>query len=403
MWKLAARNLFRHKARSVLTLSAIVLGVVGLILSGGFVADIFIQLREATIHSQLGHLQIYKAGYYTVGRKAPYQYMIQDPQKLITEIRNLPSVVDVLPRLNFSGLVNNGRTSFPIIGDGVDPEKEAKLSNYIVMKEGGPLNAKEAYGILLGNGVAKALKLHVGDHVALLLNTPEGALNTLDFQVIGIFQTFSKDYDDRAVRIPLASAQELLATKAVHSLVFALDDSQATDEVATILRLRLSPKEFEIKTWYELSDFYQKTVDLYERHFGVLRLIILGMVLLSVANSINMNIYERTGEFGTLMALGNRAGQVFRLVIAESLILGGTGAIIGTIAGTLATLVISAIGIPMPPMPNTEIGYTAHIQLVPSELAFAFMIGLLATVLAAVWPAQRISRLPLVEALAKNL
>ena len=94
----------RQKARTALTLGAIVLGIVGLVLSGGFVADIFIQLREATIHSQLGHLQLYRAGYYTKGRQAPYQYLIKDSDKQIVELRTVPHVVDVMPRVNFSGL-----------------------------------------------------------------------------------------------------------------------------------------------------------------------------------------------------------------------------------------------------------------------------------------------------------
>jgi putative ABC transport system permease protein len=402
MWKLAARNLLRHKTRTALTLGAIALGLVGLILSGGFVEDIFVQLREATIHSQLGHLQVYKAGYYALGRKAPYRYMIREPQKTVAEVRDLPHVIDVMPRVNFSGLISNGRTSYPIIGEGVDAEKEARLSKSMVMKEGRQLDAKEAYGILLGEGVATALNLRVGDNAALLLNTPEGALNTLDFKVMGVFRTFSKDFDDRAVRIPIAAASELLATNDVHSLVFSLDTSEATDEVATVLRHRLRADAFEIKTWYELSDFYQKTVDLYKRHFGVLRLIILGMVLLSVANSVNMNVYDRTGEFGTLMALGNNKAHIFRLVLAENVILGVTGAVAGTFVGTIAALTVSAIGIPMPPMPNTNVGYTAYIKLVPFELAFAFFVGLVASVLAAMWPARSVSRLPIVDALAKN-
>jgi putative ABC transport system permease protein len=402
MWKLAARNISRHKTRTSLTLGAIVLGVVGLILTGGFVEDIFTQLREATIHSQIGHLQLYKAGYYTSGRRSPYQHMIQDSHKKIMELRELPHVVDLMPRVNFSGLLSNGRTSFPVIGEGVDPAKEARLSNYIVIKEGRQLAPQDAYGIMLGSGVATALNLRPGENISLLLNTPDGALNTLDLQVIGIFQTFSKEYDDRAVRIPLSTAAELLSTNAVHSLVFALDSWTATDEVATLLRQQLPSEQFEIKTWYELSDFYQKTVELYRRHFAVLRLIILGMVLLGVANSINMNIYERTGELGTLRAIGHRAGRVFKLVVAESFVLGLTGSVLGTVVGSVAALAISAIGIPMPPMPNTDIAYTAHIQLVPAELVFAFLIGLSASILAAFWPAWRISRLPIVDALARN-
>ena len=403
MLKLAIRNLFRHKARSALTLGAIVLGVIALILSGGFVEDIFIQLREATIHSQLGHLQIFKRGYPTLGRRAPFRYMIQNPERLASNLRDLPDVVEIMPRIHFSGLLNNRRTSYPIIGEGVDPVKEAQLSKYIIIKEGRQLSGNEPYGIMLGSGVASALKLRAGDDVTLLLNTPEGALNTLDFQVIGVFQTLSKDYDDRAVRISILAAWELLGTKSAHTLVVALKETGATDDAAALVAQRLTAGEFEIKTWYQLSDFYQKTVDLYQRHFGVLRLIILGMVLLSVANSINMNIYERTGEFGTLMALGSRRRRIFGLVMIESLVLGLAGGAIGAVLGSGIALAVSAIGIPMPPMPNTEIGYTAYIRLVPAEIALGFLIAVMASVLAAAWPANKVSRLPVVYALSKNV
>jgi putative ABC transport system permease protein len=403
MWKLAARNILRHKTRTALTLGAIALGVIGLILTGGFVEDIFTQLREATIHSQLGHLQIYRAGYYAAGRKAPHQYTIENASQKIALLERLPNVTAVMARVSFSGLLSNGRTTYPVIGEGVDPAKEQRLSKYIAVKQGRLLLAEDSYGIMLGNGVASALRLDPGDNATLMITTPEGALNSLDFTVIGIFQTFSKEYDDRAIRIALPTASELLATPAVHSLVFALDNSHSTDDVATLVRQQLPPTEFEVKTWYELSDFYQKTVELYSRHFGVLRVIILGIVLLSVANSVSMNIYERIGELGTLMAIGHRTQRVFNLLIAESLLLGLAGAVLGVVVGTLAALTISKVGIPMPPMPNTDFDYVAQIKLVPFEVGFAFVIGLCASALAAIWPAWRVSRLTIVDALAKNI
>jgi putative ABC transport system permease protein len=402
MWKLAFRNIFRHKARTSLTLAAISFGVIALILAGGFVQDIYIQLREAVIHSQFGHLQVYSAGYSAFGRRSPYQYMIQNPDQKIAQLRQLDHVLDVLPRVSFSGLLSNGRSSLPVIGEGIDPEKEAKLSSYMKIKGGRQLAPADAAGILLGEGVANALKTAPGDSVTLLLNTPEGALNTLDLEVVGVFQTFAKDYDDRAIRVSLPAAQQLLTTKAVHKLIFALDDSNATDTVATELRRRLPAKDFELKTWYQLADFYQKAVDLYQRYFAVLRIIILGMVLLSVANSVNMTIYERTGEFGTLMALGNRRGDVASLIVAEMFILGIIGSSLGVLLGVTLAAAVSSIGIPMPPVPNTNSGYTALVRIVPAEIERAFMVGLFATLAASFIPAHRASRLPVVEALRRN-
>ena len=402
MWKLALRNVFRHKIRTALTLGAIAFGVVSLVVSGGFVEDFFIQLREATIHSQFGHLQLYQTGYYEMGTRAPYRYMINDPDEIITRMRTINHITDITPRVNFSGLLSNGRAMVPVIGDGVDPAREVKVSTSINLTAGKNLTQETRYQIILGQGLANALRLKIGDNATLLLNTREGALNTLDFEVVGIFQTFSKEYDDRAVRIPLAAAQELLDTKAVHTLIFALDETSHTDRVAQQVASLLPSDQFEIKRWYELADFYQKAVELYRRYFLVLRLIILGMVLLAVANSVNITIYERAGEFGTLMALGNRRREIARLLLAENLIVGLLGSGAGILLGILIALAISAIGIPMPPMPNTNSGYTAAVRIVPTEIEMSFFVALFATCLATLLPAWRASRLSVVDALARN-
>ncbi len=109
-------------------------------------------------------------------------------------------------------------------------------------------------------------------------------------------------------------------------------------------------------------------------------------------NTVNMTVFERTGEFGTMRALGNRGVDVFVLILVESTLLGFIGATAGVLLGVLLAWIISAIGIPMPPPPNADIGYTAQIRLVPSVVAGAFAIGFLATVLAAIAPALRVAR-----------
>jgi putative ABC transport system permease protein len=402
MWKLAFRNVFRQRSRTALTLAAIVSGVASLILSAGFIQDFFIQLREATIHSQFGHLQVYKKGYYELGRKAPFQYMLEEPDKMVARLSQLERVVEVTPRINVFGLLSNSRTTFPVIGEGVDPEKDLKLASYMKLISGTRLGKKDVFTMMIGQGVANSLNLKVGDNTTLLVNTREGAINTFDFKITGVFQTFSKEFDDRAVRIPLGAAQELLATKAAHSLVFGLTDTLHTDDVALEFRHILPADQFEIKTWYELADFYQKAVDLYERYFLVLHIIILGLVLLSVANSVNMSIFERTGEFGTIMALGNRGSAVFKLIVQEIFILALIGSVVGAVLGLMLAVTISAVGIPMPPMPNTNTGYTALIRIVPWEVGKAIAVGFCGTLGAALLPARRAARLHVVDALRCN-
>jgi putative ABC transport system permease protein len=400
--RLALRNLARQRMRTGVTLGAIAFGVAALVVTGGFVEDIFIQLAEALIHSQSGHVQVAERGYFEGGTRTPERFQIRAPDPLRDRIAATPGVADAFVRMGFSGLLNNGRSDLAIIGTGAEPEKETRLGTSMRMLAGHALTAGDARGIMVGAGVAQALNLAVGDSVTLLVNSTQGALNTGDFVVAGVFQTFSKDFDDRSVRISLAAARELLDTPGASTIVVLLEKTADTDRVAAALRGSLGDGH-DVRTWVELNDFYDKAVALYTRQFGVLQLIILIMVVLSVANSVNMSVFERIGEFGTMRALGDRAGRVFRLIVTESALLGLIGAILGVAGGIVLATAISTVGIPMPPPPNGNVGYTAIIRIVPSVLAMASMVGLAATLLAALLPALKVSRTPVVDALRANI
>lgn len=400
LFSLALRNIFRQRARSAATLAAIAIGVAGLILAGGFVQDIFIQLGEAIIHSQTGHIQITRQGYREGKSRAPERYLIEHSEQLKADIqKTVPSVTLSMARLGFSGILNNGKRDLGIIGEGIEPDAEADIATFMRFVEGRALKDTDQDGIVVGQGVAKSLGLKVGDRVTLVMTLSAGAVNTLDFELVGVFQSFSREFDARAVRIPLDAAKSLMDTPAAHLIVAMLEHTEDTPAAVSALKQKYSKDGYEITAWNELSDFYEKTVELYDRQFGVLRLIILIMVLLSVVNSVNMTLFERTREFGTMLAVGNRSTTVFRLIMAESLCLGLLGAGLGIAVGCISAIGISAIGIPMPPPPNANLGYTALIRIVPATVLTAGVIGFVAAILATILPARRAARLDIVDAL----
>jgi putative ABC transport system permease protein len=402
MLMLALRNLLRQKLRSTITLAAIVAGVAGLILSGGFVNDILFQLGEILIQTQSGHLQVAKRGYFEEGSRKPEAYLMEDPAKLAARLAGIPGVKTTMARMEFSALLNNGKADMAIGGDGVEPEKEAMLGSALTMVAGRRLTAKDRGGILLGEPLAKAMKLKPGDAATLMLNTPEGAANALDFTVIGVFRGFSKDHDARAVRVLLSDAQELMGRRGANVVVVALERTELTAR-ALLEAEGLTGAGMEVKPWHSLNDFYQKSVDLYDQQFGVLRLIIFLMVLLGVANSVNMTAFERIGEFGTIRALGYRGGYARRLFIVEQTAMGVVGSTVGLLAGLALAWVISLIGVAMPPAPGSDLPYVARIRLDAATLGLAWGVGVLAAVLASLWPARRLARVPVVDALRQNV
>lgn len=400
---LALRNLTRHRARTATTWFAIVVGVTGLVLSGGFIKDILIQLGEAIVRSQTGHVQIARPAYFESGNRLSSELLLSNSVQLAAAVRARPHVAEVMGRLDFSGIINNSKRDYAVLIQGIEPEPEARLGNYLRVTQGRGLQSSERFGALVGEGLAQAIDLHPGDKIVLLATTPEGALNTIDFTISGIFQSFSKDFDARAVRITLPAAQELIATPGINVMVVRLDRTTSTAAAAADIRRQVGSATLSVMEWNRISDFYDKTVELYDRQFGVLQFIIFIMVVLTVANSVNMSSFERTAEFGTLRAMGTPSGQVARMLIAENVVLGLIGATSGVLIGIVLALVLSAIGIQMPPPPNANLGYVAQIRIVPQTVLIAWLIGAVATALAALLPARRAAHADICEALRHSI
>ncbi len=396
----AWRNIGRYRGRTALTLAAISFGVVALVLTGGFIADVYWQLGESLIHSHSGHLQVARKGYFESGTRRPEDFVLGDAQAIANRIAQQPETQDVMARISFSGLLNNGRADLPIVGEGVEPAPESRLGSSLRFVAGRPLSGSDRFAAVIGKGLADSLGLGPGDNAVLMASASEGALNTLDVDIVGIFESFSTDYDARAVRVPIDAARDLLSTDpgAANTIVVVLHDTSATERAARTIGSDLR-EGLELRTWQQINDFYEKTVALYDRQFGVLRLIVWLMMLLAVANSVNMTVLERTAEFGTMRALGRRGNDVFRLVLVENLLLGALGGAIGVVVGVAVALAVSAIGIPMPPPPGANTGYVAQIRIVPSAIALAFLTAVAATAIACLLPARRAARIPVVDAL----
>ncbi len=401
--KLALRNVFRNRRRTLITVAAMGFGAAAIIVFGGFVGSIYVGVRESTIRSQIGHLQLYRRGYSDKGSLAPFEYLIPDYPALRGELAALEHVRTVTARLGFSGLVSTGDTTTSFVGAGVEPEGEAALSTMAVMVQGADLAPGQARGVLLGVGLARAFGVRPGDDVTLLTTTVGGSINALAVKVRGLWESGEKAYDDRFLKIALPEAQRLLDLEhgEVQSIVLLLDHTDHTPLVrARIERLiRERGLDLEVRSWDELALRYHQVRELFGRIFAVLTLIVSIMVVFGISNTMTMAIFERTREIGTVMALGTRRRGVVAMFVLEGLALGALGGLAGVALGVVLAKVVSAVGIQLPPPPGSTRGFVVQILVVPQVLAQAFRLSLATATLASLYPAWRASRLDVVEAL----
>jgi putative ABC transport system permease protein len=399
--KLAARNLSRHRTRTLIALSAIAFGVIALLLAGGFIEWIFWAIREASIQTGLGHIQISRPGFREAGFADPKAFLLPPTAAELDFVRAAPQVEVVDERLLLNGLASSGETTVAFTGEAVDPEADRKISKVLPI-EGGNLANSDPSGVLLGRGLGTALGVKPRDRVSFVVSLPGGGINAVEGHVLGLFSTGVKAYDDSAVRMPIALGRELLRVQGSHLWVVGLSATEHTDAAVEHLRGRLPLDRFEVASWFDLSDFYRKSVVLLSRQIDVMALLIGAIIVLGISNTLTMNVLERTGEIGTMMAIGTPRKKILRLFVLEGLLLGVIGGLSGLAIGLLLAQALSYVGIPMPPPPGRTEGYSAQI-MVTVRLAFwgiAMAVG--STILASLYPALKASRLPVVDALRYN-
>lgn len=412
---IAVRNVFRHRTRSLITLAAIAIGASSIIFVGGFFENMFFKMRESYIRGHTGHVQVYRAGFLEKGSSRPFDYLIENPREIVPLIRQIPGVSRVTQRLQFAGMISTGDNTVSCLVQGVEPLYEPSIRQSearnpredlaevggAVIEAGDPLDPERPYGVILGRGLATGLDGRVGDGLILVANTVSGAINALDVSVQGVFFTSAKAFDDHVVRIPLETAQQLLYTDAVQTLVILLERTEDTPLVTRRLQARFRERglPLEVKTWEEINDFYTKTRELFDRMYVILKFVIALIVILSIYNTMTMAVMERTNEIGTMMALGTKRSGVLRLFIVEGAVLGVIGGLCGLLLGAAVTAIIGAIGITMPPAPGSTITWLSKPMVVPSVLVFAFGLSVVTAVVSAAYPAYRASRLEIAEAL----
>lgn len=394
------RNLLRQRRRALIAIFSVAFGIAALAVANGYIAWMFYDFREATIESQYAHIQVTRPHYHEEGRADPFRFLLPD-DSAAAPLAQLAHVRAWGPRLAFTGLLSKGETTLSFIGEGFDPATDLTGDRALRIVAGSRLSAGDPNGILLGKGLALQLGAKPGDAVVILVDNPGTGLSAIEARVAGIFESVSKAYDDGAILVPIQAARRLLKVSGAHSWLVYLDDTDNTAAVAEALRRGLDARQFEVRTWDQLAEFYARAVELFRQQLDVVRFIVFAIILLGIGNTMMMSVMERTGEIGTMMALGIRRSAVLNQFLAEGALIGVLGGLLGVLLAGMIGVAVDAMQIEMPPPPSLTRGYQARILLTPAIAAEALGIAVVTTMLASLYPAWKASRMEIVDALRK--
>jgi putative ABC transport system permease protein len=402
--QLAFRNVFRNRRRTLMSLIVVAGGVTGLLLVGGFFGYMFWALQESTIRNGLGHLQIFNAAQFEREETKALENGLDDYKGIIAAAMKTPHVKGAAPRIQFYGMISNGSKSSVYMATAVDPVQERRLQFSTRISAGKDLDEQSGgrNEVLLGSGLAKSLQAVPGSGLTVMAITADGALNGVDVEVKGIVNSGFKEIDDRMLRITLDSAQALLQSDRVSSLVVGLDATRNTDRTYAALAPQLSSvgRPIVIRKWIELATYYRQVRLLFSGIFIFLGVIVFFMVVMSTANTLMAAMFERTREIGAMLAMGTPQSWLIGLFLLEAIFIGLLGAVAGVAGGNLLGLALNRASITLPPPPGNTSGLPLKVLHDPTLMVGASLLVMLTLALASILPAVRGARLRIVEALA---
>ncbi len=404
--QMAWRNLWRNPRRTGLTLGAIAFASLLLIFMLSFQFGSYETMINASVRIQTGHLKVMAEGYHD---NRDMRRVVADPSAVATLLENDPNVAAYTFRATAFSLLSSSDRTYGGLVVGIDPKGEARVSNLkSLIREGDYLAAEKRDAALVGRLLTRNLAAGVGDELTVLGQGRDGSVAATVLTVAGIFSSGQDALDRSMIHMPLSYFQEVYFMRgAVHEVVVMADSLWAVPR----LKHRLSEKLAELDTgadlvvmdWNDLMPGLMQAIKLDLIGGMIFWGILIIVVAFSILNTFLMAIFERTREFGVLMAIGTRPGRLTRLLLIESVFMTLTGVGLGILLGCLVTLFFQSHGIDLGSanelLRQYGISGRIHPKLsVVTALAGPALICAI-TLLTALYPALRVRRLTPVEAM----
>ncbi len=408
---MAWRNIWRNPRRTLLTVAAIAFACILLVFMLSFQLGSYDTMINASVKIHTGQMQIQAKGYQD---SQEIRDVVADPDKAGALLDRVPQVAAYTYRARAFALVSSESRAYGVMVEGIDPEREARVSTLAdIVREGDYLPAEpagdEPAGALVGKLLASNLKIGVGDEITVLGQGYDGSVAATVLRVSGIYASGMDEFDRSAIQIPLSVFRDTFSMgSAVHEIVVMADHLAAVPAIEHALEGPLkkieNPRPLATLDWKALTPGLEQAIKMDLVSGSIFYLILIMVVAFSILNTFLMAIFERTYEFGVMMAVGTKPWRLSRLVLFESAGMTLIGVIAGIAAGSLLTWYFMIHGIDLGSASDEimrQFGLPS--RLFPQLSLLSATVGpgavFLITLLAAIYPALKIRRLTPVEAM----
>ena len=405
--KMAWRNIWRNPRRSILTICAIAFASLLLVFMLSWQFGSYDTMINSAVKIHTGHLQVQAEGYQD---KRNMRLVVPDPAAIGRILDKTPGVDAYTFRANAFSLVSSKDRTYGIAVIGVDPARETNVSTLKkVIRQGSYLSEGDTDQALMGELLAKNLKVGLGDELVVLGQGPDGSIAATVVKVKGIYNSGQDEFDRSSIHIPLRHFQDVYAMRgAVHEVVVLgkslADVAPMKKTVGSAIKSLDTKHHLVTLDWMDLIPGLIEGIKMDLISGLIFYFILIVVVAFSILNTFLMSVLERTREFGVMMAIGTTPGRLTKLLLLESITMTVVGIVVGIIAGCLITWYFQVHGIVISGTSEVVRQFGIPERMFPQLSFLSVTIGpaavLVITSLTALYPAIKVRRLRPVEALA---
>ncbi|NOX41530.1 MAG: ABC transporter permease [Alphaproteobacteria bacterium] len=400
---LAWRNIWRQPIRTALSMLGMALTSALLVFMLSFQFGSYDIMKSSVLRISQGFGQFQAKGYKADPETAK---TIKNAPALRADLAKIPGVTASSSRSVAFVLLANGERSFAAAVVGVDMKDDAKISKLSSMvKQGRPLNATDTNAIVLGEGLARNLRLKLGDTVTMLGSGLDGSVAADALKLVGIFKSGVPELDRQVAHVPLARFDEAFGMNGQVNIV-AITGNRLNDIVNDGRKLNALADKYGLAylDWGALAPGIKQAITLDMSTAFIMYLTLVVVVVFIILNTLYMSVLERTHEFGILLAIGMKPAQIGKMVWAEMIFLSLVGNGIGILLGIAITLYFQKYGIVFKGMDAIYAQWGLPARFYPMLSTFSTFIGpsaiVISIVVLGVIPYRRVLGLEPVEAMS---
>jgi len=361
--RLAWRNVWRHRRRTLLIVSAMGFGLSLMMMYDGLVDGFNQAIYGNAIKVLGGNIQVHAAGYLESAEQKPL-LPLADDAKVLEVVRAQPGVVTASRRINTGGLASSREGAFAVGITAIEPEVEQQVNlagQNVVAGRG--LTASDGDSVFIGKGLAEAMNVTVGDRISLSGRAAHEQLRQRTMTVVGVYDLGMVDIEKVSVYISLSEAQTLYDLPGQSTEVAVFLD-RVGGERQLINKLSPALPGHELASFEDSYPELQYALASKGRAMDIFSVIILGIAGIGILNLLLMAVYERTREIGVLGAMGLKPRQISLLVILEGTLIGVVGVVLGIVLGLAFNGMIRAVGLDF----TSFSGMTSYTALITDKI-----------------------------------